>query len=143
MSLFRSFILTALVSSLCVGISAQASILGTWKTIDDKTGEPKSHIKIYEKDGKIFGRVLKLLPAATTNICNDCPGDKNGIELTKMDIIENLVPYKDYYSYGTIVDPNSGKEYKCSIWLKGNKLQVRGYIGVSLLGRTQVWEPLD
>lgn len=115
-------------------------ILGTWKTIDDKTGEPKSHVKIYKKGNKYFGKVVKLLPAATTTVCVDCPGDKNGKSLIEMDILWDMKDYKDYWSYGRIVDPADGKVYKCNVSMDGkDKLKVRGYIGFSLLGRTQIW----
>ena len=124
-----------------IAIQAQG-ITGVWKTIDDETGEAKSHIEIFEKDGKFYGKVIKLLPAATTDICIDCPGDKKNKSLLDITIVDNLEPYKDYYSYGTIVDPASGKEYKCSIWREGDQLKVRGYVGISALGRTQVWEKL-
>ena len=121
-----------------LAISAQG-ITGVWKTIDDKTGDPKSHIEIYEKDGKFFGKVITLLPAATTTTCDGCEGDKNGASLYDIDIVENMVPYKDYWSYGTITDPSGGKEYSCNIERKGDKLEVRGYIGFSFIGRTQTW----
>lgn len=134
------FALTFVFASL--GINAQTGITGVWKTIDDKTGEAKSHIEIYEKGGKFYGKVIKLLPAATTDICIDCPGDKNGKKLTDIDIVWDLEPYKDYYSYGSIVDPAKGKVYKCSIWREGDSLKVRGYIGVSALGRNQTWMKL-
>ena len=116
------------------------NLLGVWKTIDDKTGEPKSHVQIYQKGNKYFGKVVKLLPAATTKVCIDCPGDKNGKSLYDIDIIWDMETYKDYWSYGRIVDPADGKVYKCNISMDGkDKLKVRGYIGFSLLGRTQVW----
>jgi uncharacterized protein (DUF2147 family) len=115
-------------------------LLGVWKTIDDKTGEPKSHVEIYKKGNKYFGKVVKLLPTATTKICNDCPGDKKGKSLIDLDILWDMKDYKDYWSYGKIVDPADGKVYKCNISLEGNDmLKVRGYIGFSLLGRTQTW----
>ena len=120
-------------------IQAQSPV-GIWKTVDDKTNEPKSHVEIYEKNGKYFGKVVKLLPKATTKVCIDCPGDKNGKSLINMDILWDLKDHKDYWSYGKIVDPADGKVYKCSIWLDGeNSLKVRGYIGISAIGRNQTW----
>ena len=125
---------------LLAGPSFGQDLLGVWKTIDDKTGEPKSHVKIYKKGGKYFGKVVKLLPAATTTVCVDCPGDKNGKSLYDIDIVWDMKDYKDYWSYGRIVDPADGSVYKCNMSMDGkDKLKVRGYIGVSLLGRTQVW----
>lgn len=127
---------------LCIGLQAQG-ITGTWKTIDDESGEAKSHVQIFEKDGKFFGKIVKLLPAATATVCENCPGDKKGKSLVGMEIVENLEKYKDYFSYGTIMDPASGKIYKCSIWREGKTLKVRGYIGFSLLGRNQTWHLVE
>ncbi len=120
--------------------TAQDNILGVWKTIDDETGEPKSHVEIYKgDDGMIYGKVIKLLPAASVSTCNGCPGSMAGKSLIGLDILTGLKPYKDYYSYGIITDPDGGKQYKCNVTPAGDKLEVRGYIGFSLLGRTQIW----
>lgn len=120
---------------------AQSTPEGIWQTIDDETGQPKSHVEIYQKNGAYYGKVVKLLPAATTDKCIDCPGDKKDKPLVGLDILWDLKPYKDYWSYGQIVDPKDGSVYKCSVWLEGSdKLKVRGYIGVSLIGRNQEWQ---
>ena len=115
--------------------------MGTWKTVDDETGESKSHIEIYEKEGVFYGKVAKILVADPKEICTACEGDKKEKPMLGLEIIEGMKPYRKYWSYGTILDPESGKVYKCNLSLKGSdKLQVRGYIGVAALGRTQVWE---
>jgi len=134
-----------LVLLLAMAFFAQMSfgqtVLGVWKTIDDETGEPKSHVKIYKKDGKVFGRVVKLLPKATTTTCDGCPGDKNGKSLLDVDILWDLEADDDgVWDDGEIVDPANGKVYRCKISLENaDKLKVRGYIGFSLFGRTQIW----
>jgi len=115
------------------------SIIGIWETIDDITGKAKSHVEIYEKSGKIYGKVIKLLPGATVTTCNNCPAEKNGISLIGMDILWEFRPYKDYWSYGQVVDPKNGKIYSGNIWLEGDNLKLRGYIGISLIGRSQIW----
>lgn len=124
-----------------VSLSAQInSVLGVWRTIDDATGQPKSHVELYMKSGKMFGRVVELLPAATTRVCNNCPGEKNGKSLIGMDILWNMVPDAEEWEGGQIVDPKNGKIYSCVLSTDGpDKLSVRGYIGISLLGRTQTW----
>ncbi len=133
-------VITSLAMFFLIAFSLSAQgITGIWETIDDVSGDPKSHVEVYEKDGKFFGKVVKLLPAAVTTTCDGCPGDMNGKSLLELDIIKDIVPYKDYYSYGTITDPVGGKQYKCNISRVGDKLEVRGYVGFSLLGRTQVW----
>ena len=115
------------------------SIIGIWETIDDITGKAKSHVEIYEKSGKIYGKVIKLLPGATVTTCNNCPAEKNGKSLIGMDILWEFRPYKDYWSYGQVVDPKNGKIYSGNIWLEGDNLKLRGYIGISLIGRSQIW----
>lgn len=130
---FLTFLLAAM------SLSAQSPI-GIWKTIDDESGEAKSHVEIYEKDGKLHGKVVKLLPKATTDVCLNCPGDLNGKSLLEMDIHWELEKYKDYWSYGQIIDPAKGKTYKLSVWMEDeDTLKLRGYIGISMLGRNQVW----
>ncbi|MBR9922323.1 MAG: DUF2147 domain-containing protein [Bacteroidetes bacterium] len=126
---------------LYTGIAfGQDSPVGIWKTIDDETGEAKSHVEIYEKDGVYHGKIVKLLQVAADKTCDECPGDKKDKPLMGMEVVWDLEPYKDYWSYGRIMDPNNGKTYKCSIWLENaDQLEVRGYLGISALGRTQTW----
>jgi len=130
-----------LVLFLFAGNLISQSITGVWETIDDKTGDPKSHVEIYKKGTKYYGKVVKLLPGATTKVCNDCPGDKKGKSLINLDILWDMKTDDDQLSGGQIVDPADGKVYRCKISLESkNKLAVRGYIGISLLGRTQYWK---
>lgn len=136
LTLLCSFALAMLIS---VSMTAQSPV-GLWKTIDDESGEAKSHVEIYENDGKLFGKVVKLLPKATTDVCGPCPGERAGKSLIDMDILWDLETYKDYWSYGHIIDPANGKIYKASLWIEDeNTLKLRGYIGISALGRNQNW----
>lgn len=135
--------LTAMVLVLAVSISAQAqSIVGKWKTIDDNTGKEKSIIEIYEKGGKYYGKVTKLLnPSKADPKCDNCTGTDKGKPIVGLVIIKDLEKKGNEYSGGKITDPESGKEYKCTVKLNGtDKLDVRGYVGISLLGRTQTWQ---
>lgn len=128
-----------LVSAM--NVAAQHSPEGTWKTIDDKTGEAKSHIQIYEEGGKYYGKIVKLLRKGPDTVCENCPGAKKNQKLVGMLIIEDLQPKGDYWKNGSIMDPESGKEYGCSIWFEdGNaeELQVRGKHWTGLY-RTQTW----
>lgn len=117
----------------------QTSILGLWQNWDDETGEPKAHIEIYESSGKIRGKVIKLLPTADITHCNSCKGSQKGKPLVGMDILWDLEKENDYYTDGEILDPASGKVYSLNITRKGDELDVRGYLGVSLFGRSQKW----
>lgn len=123
---------------------AAQSPVGIYKTIDDESGEAKSHVELFEKNGKIYGKIIKLLPSAEGTHCVNCEGDKKGKPLVGLQILEDLEPYKDYWSYGSVLDPKSGKVYKASLWVEGkDKVKLRGYIGFSALGRTQTWYRLE
>ena len=120
---------------------AQSSPVGTWKTIDDKTGEAKSHVEIYEKDGKFYGKVAKLLQKPADTKCEKCPGNKKNKLLVGMNIIEGLEFSKGFWRNGSILDPESGNEYNCSVWFEANQpneLKVRGKHWTGLY-RTQTW----
>lgn len=122
-------------------ISFAQNVTGQWKTIDDVTGNAKSIVEIYEEDGKIFGKISKILTVGEENkVCSECKGDLKNEPITGMVILQNLVEDGSEWNGGTILDPNNGKTYKCYATLDGDdKLKVRGYIGFSLIGRTQYW----
>lgn len=135
------FSLLLVVTFFQTGIAQ--SPIGVWKTVDDNTGEAKSHVEIYEQNGKLYGKIVDLLLKPDDTVCTGCKGAKQGKPLVGMNIIWELKPYEDYYSYGTIMDPENGKEYKCNVWFEDgdtNELHVRGYIGMPALGRTQIWQ---
>lgn len=131
-------IFTFLISTVC--INAQTPV-GVWKTVDDNTGEAKSHVEIYEQGGKYFGKIVKLLQRDPDTKCISCTGDKKNKPLIGLVILDNLKPVKEYWGKGTIMDPETGKEYGCSIWFedgKTNELKVRGKHWTGLY-RTQSW----
>lgn len=117
------------------------SILGTWKTLDDETGKEKSIVEIYEQDGKIYGKIIELLEKENKGKkCINCSGTDKDKPIQGMVIIRGLSKDGEEFNGGKILDPKSGKIYKCSLSLESkDKLTVRGYIGISLLGRTQKW----
>src|SRR5690606_12263286 len=123
-------------------LSYSQSVTGTWKTIDDKTKKEKSYVKLYEtKSGKIQGDVSKILTKGKEDAkCTDCKGDKKDKPIQGMTIMWGMEKSGDEWINGRILDPNSGKEYSCKMKLKDkNTLEVRGFMGISLLGRTQTW----
>jgi uncharacterized protein (DUF2147 family) len=117
------------------------SIFGKWKTMDEKTGEAESIVKIYEKDGKVFGDIVRILDETEREaLCTKCEGKNKGQKIEGMTIIKNVEKDGHCFGGGTILDPKSGEVYKAKIWLNEdnpNILNVRGYIG--LLYRTQNW----
>jgi uncharacterized protein (DUF2147 family) len=124
---------------------AQMTPVGTWHSIDDKTGEAKAEIQIVDKDGALSGRVVKSLrndPNAKKT-CDDCKDDRKGKDIIGMEIIRGVKPDSSgenlWANGGKILDPENGKEYTVKMVPQegGKKLQVRGYIGPFY--RTQVW----
>jgi uncharacterized protein (DUF2147 family) len=124
--------------------SSKHSPVGRWRTVDDITGKAKSVVLIWEESGKLFGRVQKLLnpdPHDPNPTCDGCAGDQKGQPVIGLRILWNLQKDGDGWSGGTILDPATGRTYKCLLSVEdgGMKLKVRGFIGFSLLGRTQYW----
>jgi uncharacterized protein (DUF2147 family) len=117
------------------------SVVGKWKTIDDETGEAKSIVEIYEKSGKIYGKVVDILRAdRKKDVCTKCDGAEKNKPILGMVIINGLKKDESEYNGGTILDPTNGKKYKCYITLdSADKLKLRGYVGISIVGRTQYW----
>ena len=139
----KTFLINSLI--LFANISfAQDEVLGKWNTIDDETGRKKGIVEVYKKDNKLYGKILKLfrLPEEDQNPkCDKCDEDDpryNKLVLG-MVILKDLEWDGDEWDDGTILDPKNGKVYSCKLWLEDGELQVRGYIGFSLLGRSQTW----
>ncbi len=133
-----------LLNFLSLAALAADSPAGLWRTIDDKSGKEKSLVRIAEVNGEWRGTIEKLFrePGEDPNpTCEKCPGDKKNKPVIGMTILTGLKKDKDQWSGGDILDPQNGKIYRCKIWLedKGRELHVRGFIGVALLGRTQIW----
>ncbi len=143
MRVLKLFVVAA--GLICTTSFAQMTPVGSWHTIDDKTGEAKAEIQITEKDGVLFGRVVKSLrndPSAKKT-CDDCKDDRKGQVIVGMEIIRDVKaePLSEnlWGGGGKILDPENGKDYTVKIFPKegGKKLQVRGYIGPFY--RTQTW----
>jgi uncharacterized protein (DUF2147 family) len=137
----RNTITAALFFMTTVFFAQSQGVTGKWKTIDDQTGEAKSIIEIYEKSGKVYGKVTEILnPARKKDLCQNCVGEDKNKAILGLVVIKGLSKDGDEYNGGKIVDPQTGKIYKCLITLEEkDKLKVRGYIGFSLIGRTQTW----
>jgi len=115
-------------------------IIGHWKTIDDSTGETESVVEIFKKsDEKYYGRVVQMLVKPDNDNCVKCKDDRKNKPLIGLEIIRGLTKDGNEFTGGTITDSKNGKSYECTITRDGEKLNVRGYIGFSLIGRTQVW----
>ncbi len=120
------------------------SPVGTWRTIDDETKEPKSLVRIVEKGGKLYGTIIKLFRKPDEDQdpkCDKCSGGLKDKPIKGMRILQGSTRDDDEWTGGTILDPGNGKTYKCTLKVVegGKKMKVRGFIGISLIGRTQIW----
>jgi uncharacterized protein (DUF2147 family) len=134
-------ILTALLLCLAFNVAhAQNTPLGLWKTVDDKTGQDKSLVRISETGGVVSGRVEKLLhPTRPNPLCEKCRDDRHGKPIVGLSIIEGLRQHGEVWDGGKILDPENGKIYTVRIRPidGGRSLEVRGYLGPFF--RTQTW----
>lgn len=138
----KKIALTICFVMISVALMQAQSVIGKWKTIDDETGKEKSIVEIYEKNGKLYGKLVELLEEKNKKaICSACSGANKNKPYLGLVIITDLEKDGNEWSGGKILDPKTGKEYKCYIALESaNKLKVRGYVGISLMGRTQYWQ---
>jgi uncharacterized protein (DUF2147 family) len=123
---------------------AQATPAGLWKTIDDETKTEKSLVRITDSGGVFTGKVDKILTDKTDAKCKECTDERKDQPVQGMTILRDIKPVSGEagaFEGGDILDPNNGKVYKVLLKLVdgGKKLDVRGYIGMPLLGRTQTW----
>lgn len=141
--MIRYIFIAFLMITSCAAVGQTHVVLGRWKTIDDETGKATSVIEIFEKHNKIHGRIIELLNSKAKNPkCEKCDGDDKNKPIIGLTVLKGLKKDKDGdYSDGKILDPKHGKVYKCNLSLiSKDRLKVRGFIGINLLGRTQIWE---
>lgn len=122
-------------------LSFSQTIFGKWKTIDDITGKEKGVVEIFEHKGKIYGKIIEIFEQDKKHLkCDICEGEDRNKPILGLNIIKGLTKNGDIYDGGKILDPKIGKLYRCKVTLEGKeKLIVRGYIGISLFGRSQTW----
>lgn len=131
------FVAAASSAASATAVAAEPSPVGVWRTIDDETGEAKSHVALYEREGKLYGKVVRLLqePGA---VCDACEGERKGEPIEGMIVVWGLERDDDEWEDGKIFDPEKGKTYDCRMWLESeDELKVRGYVGP--FRRTQTW----
>ncbi|MEM5341706.1 DUF2147 domain-containing protein [Paraburkholderia azotifigens] len=142
---FKQAVVAGLLLAGAVTAFAQADTpVGTWQTIDDHTGQPKALVQItQDANGSLSGKVVKGLGAndQPDRRCTACTDARKDQPILGMTIISEMKKDGDNWDGGQILDPENGKLYKCKMHIEdgGQKLVVRGYIGVSLLGRSQTW----
>ncbi|MEI8162225.1 MAG: DUF2147 domain-containing protein [Betaproteobacteria bacterium] len=128
---------------------AQTTPAGLWKTIDDESGRPKALVRIHKDNGSFIGRIEALLDFNDPDnpICRDCPDERRNKPILGMTILRATKIGTDVASIidGDILDPENGKVYRVRVTLgdDGRTLDLRGYVGIPLFGRTQTWVRAD
>lgn len=144
-------VLGLLLSLAAVSASAQAlpeaaqRYLDDWTIIDDETGEAQAVVRISDTgDGTVQGRIVRVLPTTEYPTpqfrCDDCAGQYEGADLREIPLIYGMEWDGERFGGGRITDPMKDKVYRAVMTLEGDRLRVRGYIGIRAFGRTQVWE---
>lgn len=141
MSSFLALTAGALLSTSALA----ASLDGTqWQTIDDKTGEKKAVIQLNENGGKVSGKIIKVLNKENAKaVCTKCSGSLKNKPIEGLQILTGLkADGNNQWSDGKLVDPESGKVYSGKLTLSdnGQSLDLRGYVGTPLFGRSQTWK---
>lgn len=138
----------AAIALLAVATSGLAqtrstSPAGTWQTFDDDTHAPKALVEIADRDGVLSGRIVKLFPApgdSPNPRCAECRAERHDEPVLGMTILWNFHRDGNGWSAGEVLDPESGDVYRATLHLRDDThLDVHGYIGIPLLGRSQIW----
>lgn len=139
----KRFIIASLATVFTGLVAAQMTPEGLWKTVDDKTGAVRSEVRITENAGVFQGVIERALIGSSEPNCNACTDDRKGKPKVGLEIIRGAkkATGKNVWEEGSILDPDSGTIYKLKLTPieGGKKLEVRGFIGFALLGRTQTW----
>ena len=144
-----SWIIRGLVVVICgvallMNAAESDSPVGKWKTFDDRTGRPKSIVQITEENGELTGKVLEVLesPTGPHPLCKPCEGERKDQPVEGMTILWGAKKNGASWEDGEILDPENGKIYRVMLTLlgSGQKLEVRGYIGIPAIGRRQIWQ---
>ena len=132
----------SLVFALASASVFAQSPVGLWKTIDDATGKEKSSVRVSEAGGVVSGKIESIVdPAKQDSKCDECSDERKGKPVIGMTILRNVKKGDGVWDGGDILDPNNGKVYRVRMTPSADnkKMEVRGYIGAAIFGRTQTW----
>jgi len=136
---------TLISQAIAAGDAKLTSPVGRWKTIDDETHKPKSLVSLWlDQSGTLYGKVDSIFPEKnkdTDPLCDKCPGDLKNKKVKQINFLWGLHEKNGEWGGGEVLDPAKGTVYRCKVKLKedGKSLTVRGFIGISLIGRSQTW----
>jgi uncharacterized protein (DUF2147 family) len=143
---FAATLALSVFAGMPAGTSHAADLqspIGLWKTVDDKTEMPRALVRVYLQDGKYFAKIERsFTPGAETRVCSRCTDERKNQPIIGLLIMRNVTLRGGEYAGGDILDPDNGSVYRCKFHLEsgGTVLVVRGFIGFSLLGRSQSWQ---
>jgi uncharacterized protein (DUF2147 family) len=125
------------------GRADEPSPVGLWTTVDSATGEPEALVRIEERNGEYAGIIIRLLDPTDDpeSKCGKCTDYRKDQPVVGMTILSGMRRNGDHYAGGEILDPDSGSVYRSVMQLEdgGRRLVVRGYLGVSVFGRSETW----
>jgi len=129
------------------GVAAQQgqpTVLGLWQQVDPATGKSESWFLFFENNGVYEGAIAKMFikPGDDPNpICTRCQGEQKNSPMLGLTIVKQMHRNGLKYENGTILDPRDGNVYNALMELSpdGQKLTVRGYLGIALFGQNQIW----
>jgi uncharacterized protein (DUF2147 family) len=127
-------------------IAAEPSPVGLWRTIDDHTHRPRGVVRIYQENGSFVAKIeTSFDPEERVARCEKCSDDRKNAPIMGLVIMRGITKHGSEYTGGEILDPDTGSIYRCRFTLSsdGGKLFLRGFLGISLLGRTQTWVRTD
>ena len=144
MNAMKCLFVTAILMLASSLVAAAGSPVGVWRSIDDKTKQERSIIRITEQNGELKGVVEKIFDQPgddPAHLCKECKDERKDKPIIGMAILWGLKKDGNAWAGGEILDPKNGKIYRCKITLSedGKSLNVRGFIGISLIGRSQTW----
>lgn len=145
----RQILLASTLLAVSLSSFANSALDGTvWQTIDDTTKKPRAVVEFNESNGSLNATVKALLDKNAKTVCESCSGNLKNKPIVGLQIVQHLKPVAgqpNAFENGAILDPHNGKTYKLKGTLSadGKTLNLRGYIGVSLLGRNQTWKRID
>jgi uncharacterized protein (DUF2147 family) len=153
LSFLRFAVIGAVVSLNAMAWAAPAggepTAVGLWEQVDEKTGKAESWFRISEKNGVYIGQIVKIFPKPGEDpnqkwLCTKCEGEEKNAPVLGLALIKGMKRNGLNYEDGTIMDPRDGSVYRALMQLSpdGKHLEVRGYLGISLFGRSQVWNRL-
>jgi len=140
MSRFVLFVLL----SLGFVLAHAATLTGDWRVLDEDDGTPSAIVTISEVGGNFLGHIKRVIASPGEDPdprCTACKGERHNQRVNGMLILTGLTRQDDVWTGGEILDPDSGKTYRCRITMSadGKQLEVRAYLGLPTFGRTQKW----